>query len=179
MATQEIIRTCEGCSASFIQRLPYATYRQKRFCSEPCVRRARRVPPEKRFWAKVQKQADGCWTWTACKNRDGYGLFAGRDKGYVLAHRWAYQQIVGPIPIDQEMDHLCRHRDCVNPSHVEPVPHRVNVLRGEARAAKNARKTHCKHGHPFNEENTYRWRSSGRVCRTCIRHKKEPQGTNR
>lgn len=31
----------------------------------------------------------------------------------------------------------------------------------------NARKTHCKHGHPFNEENTRVCPDGRRACRTC------------
>ncbi len=27
-----------------------------------------------RFWSRVNK-TDGCWEWTAAKNRDGYGRF--------------------------------------------------------------------------------------------------------
>ncbi len=30
-------------------------------------------------------------------------------------------------------------------------------------------KTHCKHGHPFDEKNTYVWRGSRRHCKTCNR----------
>lgn len=32
-----------------------------------------------------------------------------------------------------------------------------------------ARKTHCKHGHPFDETNTARPKRGGRECRTCSR----------
>ncbi len=39
-----------------------------------------------RFWSKVNKAAgDGCWEWTACKSKDGYGLF-GMDGKLRLAH---------------------------------------------------------------------------------------------
>jgi WhiB family transcriptional regulator, redox-sensing transcriptional regulator len=32
-----------------------------------------------------------------------------------------------------------------------------------------ARKTHCKHGHPYNAANTYYTRDGRRRCRTCLR----------
>lgn len=32
-----------------------------------------------------------------------------------------------------------------------------------------SRKTHCKRGHPFDEDNTYYKKSSGRSCRQCTR----------
>jgi len=51
---------------------------------------------------------------------------------------------------------------------LEPVTHRVNILRGVGTGAKNAVKTHCKRGHEFTPENTRRT-EAGRTCVTCIR----------
>jgi len=51
-----------------------------------------------------------------------------------LAHRLAYLYFIGEIPADLEMDHLCRNRACVNPTHVEPVTHAENVNRGALKA---------------------------------------------
>ncbi|KAB2977369.1 HNH endonuclease [Streptomyces sp. SS1-1] len=87
---------------------------------------------------------------------------------YQMAHRVAYQEIVGPIPEGLQLDHLCRVRHCVNPAHLEPVTSRENTLRGENLVAINAAKTHCKRGHLFDAANTYRWRNS-RICRECRR----------
>jgi hypothetical protein len=54
----------------------------------------------------------------------------------VIAHRLSYEWLVGPVPEGMELDHLCRVRHCVNPSHLEVVTHSVNVIRGnEARKA--------------------------------------------
>jgi hypothetical protein len=36
----------------------------------------------------------------------------------------------------------------------------------ERRRQHNNRKTHCDHGHEFNEANTYHWRGQ-RYCRPC------------
>lgn len=56
--------------------------------------------------------------------------------------------------------------------HTEPRTNRENILRGSGRAADNARKTHCVHGHPLEGENLYLWqRPDGgwnRQCKTCI-----------
>lgn len=96
------------------------------------------APESERFWAKVDKDGPTpqhrpdlgpCWVWTAARQRRGYGLFAHADGG--LAHRYAYTQMVGVIPAGLELDHVCRNTSCVRPSHLEPVPHRVNVLRGK------------------------------------------------
>jgi hypothetical protein len=121
----------------------------------------------KRFWSKVAGgQVDECWLWTACLNGVGYGRFGltGAKSGYVLAHRWAYEQLRGDIPEGLVLDHLCRTRNCVNPWHLEPVSRRVNALRGRLWESE---KTHCAQGHPFDETNTRLNRKGHRVCRTC------------
>ena len=38
---------------------------------------------------------------------------------------------------------------------------------GELRGHRNARKTHCPKGHPYDEENTYLAPDGARQCRTC------------
>jgi hypothetical protein len=122
-----------------------------------------------RFWAKVDK-TDGCWLWTGALYRNGYGQFgaAWRESSNWLAHRFAYEALVGPIPDGLHLDHVkdrgCTSRACVNPAHLEPVPPRVNVQRGEP-----ATKTHCVNGHPLSGENLYRGPDGRRQCRTCRR----------
>lgn len=122
-----------------------------------------------RFWPKVSKDADGCWLWTACLNKAGYGkIGAGGGKtGWRLAHRVSYEMRHGPVPDGLELDHLCRVRRCVNPDHLEPVTQRVNLMRGVSPPAQCARKTHCDYGHEFTPENTYIWRNKMRQCRIC------------
>jgi hypothetical protein len=118
---------------------------------------------ETRFWAKVKRGRD-CWRWIGGKNGRGYGVFWESGK-LVLAHRWAYEHKVGPIPEGLTLDHLCRNRDCVRPEHLEPVTFAENVARGE-----RATKTHCHRGHPFDKINTYyRKDGNGRECRACHR----------
>jgi hypothetical protein len=51
---------------------------------------------------------------------------------------------------------------------LEPVTHMENLRRGAT-----AQRTHCPHGHPYDEENTYHRPGSGhRVCRACSREAK-------
>ncbi len=126
---------------------------------------------EKRFWSKVDKSGgpDACWPWTASLSQGtGYGAasFNGKRAG---AHRIAYELSKGPIPEGLTIDHLCRKRDCINPAHLEAVTLRVNILRSPTSAgAVNARKTHCKHGHPLSGSNLATWNTRReRVCKTC------------
>jgi HNH endonuclease len=130
--------------------------------------------PAKRFLTRLdQPEAMGdpstCVLWTRAVDSQGYGQFKVRYKN-LKAHRWAYEQWVGPIPEGLTLDHLCRVKKCVNPVHLEVVPLWENILRSDSAAALNARKTHCPEGHPYDEVNTYSLPTNahmGRTCRTC------------
>ena len=120
-----------------------------------------------RFWAKVDRRGpDDCWEWLAYRQRNGYGKFGRGGRGSMTtAHRVAYELTFGPIPDGLNIDHLCRNRGCVNPSHLEAVSQRVNLLRGET----NSAKTHCVNGHEFTPENTKIESNGARRCLTCRR----------
>ena len=125
-----------------------------------------------RFWSKVARNdADGCWLWSAGRDPKGYGQFQhdGRSR---RAHRVAYELAVGPIPDGLVLDHLCSNPPCVNPAHLEPVTQRENLLRSSRTITGIlAAKTHCKHGHPFDKENTYHDPNGRRRCLICCRRK--------
>lgn len=115
---------------------------------------------------KVLLDDNGCWLWTASKDRGGYGRV--RIAGRLLkAHRAAYEQLIGPIPEGMTIDHLCRVRACVNPHHVEVVTRGENVLRGNGFSGTHARMTHCVRGHPLSGDNLYVTKQGQRHCRTC------------
>lgn len=128
---------------------------------------------EVQFWTRVIKPAIGephiaCWKWQGYHNADGYSVYTYKGET-VRVHRLAYELAIGPIPDGLVIDHLCRHRWCVNPHHLEAVTNRENLLRGDCIAAANAAKTHCPGGHEYTEANTYRRPDGRRVCRQCQR----------
>lgn len=137
----------------------------------------RREEPSERFWSKVSPEpTTGCWLWTGALNSGGYGQFgAGRGRGkHMLAHRYAYEALVGPIPADLVLDHRCRCRSCVNPAHLEAVTMRENTRRGCSHIAFNMFTKTCRRGHALVGRNLRvqrQWRNGkvteGRVCVKC------------
>jgi hypothetical protein len=100
--------------------------------------------------------------------QNGYGQFSHGARPTIkeLAHRFAYELIVGPIPDGLHLDHLCLIRHCVNPNHLEPVTQAENNLR--AWAVRIPKKTHCPHGHEYAGANLYvHPRTGQRSCRIC------------
>lgn len=77
----------------------------------------------------IINEETGCWEWQHHKNTDGYGVRCVNSK-YFRAHRYMYEKLVGPIPENMTLDHLCRVRHCVNPDHMEVVTTEENTRRG-------------------------------------------------
>jgi hypothetical protein len=129
-----------------------------------------------RFMEKVDKRPDGCWYWTAA-TQHGYGVFSvreengknGRIRNY-KAHRYAYALLREQPPVNRQLDHLCNVRHCVNPDHLKVVTAKENIRRSDARPFQLARRTHCKNGHEYTEDNIYRYRGY-RECRACHRNR--------
>lgn len=92
-----------------------------------------------------------------------------------------YELETGPIPDGLDLDHLCRVRACVRPSHLEPVTRAVNLARGSTEQWGWARtKDQCDKGHDFTEANTYRRpdRPTHRGCRICRRDARRRHAAN-
>lgn len=118
-------------------------------------------PVVRRFVAKTETDENGCWRWQAHIAPNGYGTF--RHEGTKWAHRVAYLLLRGPIPEGHDLRHTCLVKDCVNPSHLLPVPEDA------ARRTVFTMAELCDRNHPGSES---RWmtRSDGRrQCRECNR----------
>lgn len=118
------------------------------------------------FWSKVSI-GDGCWMWMKGINHSGYGHIRINDRRY-LSHRVSYRLIIGAIPEGLQLDHLCRVRACVNPSHLEPVTNLANSRRRFVfvKATLDER-THCWQGHLLDSRNTYTYPGHSNKCRRC------------
>ena len=127
----------------------------------------------------IPEPTSGCWLWTACVNKDGYGLMgsSGLTRRHTeSAHRLSWVLHCGPIPIDKYVLHKCNVRCCVNPDHLYLGTQYENMRDASGaltRASWNTKKTSCPNGHVYDEANTYWQPAYGRkgratrVCRAC------------
>lgn len=110
MPLKSTLTTCPQCG----QAMEVTSKRPRVFCSTKCSARARpRRSVEERFNAYVQK-AEKCWLWTGPRNQSGYGLFWVNGK-LMLAHRYSWESVHGPIPEGMGVLHSCDTPPCVNP----------------------------------------------------------------
>jgi hypothetical protein len=133
-----------------------------------------------RLLAGLVIDPSGCLLWTGRIDRNGYGRIDAPTPR--LVHILMWEMFEGPVPDGLELDHVkargCVNRHCASIAHLEPVTHRENVLRGDTIVARNAAKTECDNGHPFDLFNTYYDRGR-RGCLTCRRARDRNRGRRR
>lgn len=108
------------------------------------------------YMTRYTEDENGCWNYAGTINPAGYGQIR-----QTTAHRYFWETIRGPIPAGLQLDHLCRNKRCVNPSHLEPVTHDENQRRRAVLI------THCPQGHEYTPENTVIKIRDGREKRSC------------
>jgi hypothetical protein len=123
---------------------------------------------------------DECWEWPEL-DMNGYGTSVGgrtRDGSWNKAYRTSYLAFVGPIPRRYQVDHLCRNRACVRPSHLEAVTQRVNIQRAiepnrlAGTGSWNKLEVCTKGLHAMTDDNTYMQNVRGyqkRFCAQCTK----------
>jgi len=133
------------------------------------------------FWSRYTRTPYGCLVWTGYYNpKSRYGTWSFWEDGGTkndLAHRLAWRLLVGPIPEGMVVDHGnpergCLNRGCGEPSHLELITQAENVRRRVGHddgGDFHRKKTHCPHGHPYDEENTGYRKSGARYCKKCAR----------
>jgi|SRR5262252_289048 len=120
--------------------------------------------------SRITFSDSGCWEWE-WEGRSIYPRMNIARKPiqvyrlvYTLYHRCG-------IPKPLVIDHLCKNPKCVNPTHLELVTQRENVLRGSGFTALHAQKTHCISNHLLSGDNLYISPEGFRRCRTCARRR--------
>lgn len=140
-----------------------------------------KIDPITRFWSHVNKSSGvfgknndstECWLWTASINNKGYGNFKPSKSESYKAHRFSYKIVHGLIEPGYEIHHKCKIKKCVKPEHLTLVTREEHALL-EDPGIFNTSKTHCPHGHEYNEINTgHSHGRQGRLqryCRACNR----------
>lgn len=125
-----------------------------------------------RWLARVAVGAEtGCWLWLGQIDGNGYAVGVrprGKGSRRVTVHRFVYEQLIGAIPDEHVLHHLCETKHCVNPTHLVPLT-RAEHLDEHPRKVRLA--THCLRGHAFDEDNTYVAPNGQRFCRACGRER--------
>lgn len=132
------------------------------------------TPPHERVLRRCVQQDDGCLVFQGSLNR-GYGRVTvwegppGQRRPRVhQSHRLVYEALVGPIPDDMTIDHLCSNKACQNVDHMEVVTREENTRRGATRRWSGVVITHCPQGHEYTPDNT-RIVNGSKACRECGR----------
>jgi len=70
-----------------------------------------------------------CLWWVGAIADEGYGRSATGTGRVMSAHRWLWEQDVGPLPAGVRLRHCCDETSCVRLAHLIPGSHRLNMTR--------------------------------------------------
>ena len=121
-----------------------------------------------RFYKKLKENHKGCLEWQGHRAKTGHGqiYFNGKLIGpHVLT--WLLKN--GAIPKGMCVCHTCDNPPCCNIEHLflDTQSGNMKDMYKKGRSA-NQKKTHCKYGHEFTEENIIK-NGNGRKCKQCHR----------
>ena len=124
-----------------------------------------------------------CWEWLGGRSRKGYGqlgFYDGVSRSHVLAHRFVWDALCGPIDPDMVIDHRCYNTACVNPDHLELTTIKVNNQRARSSFWKVAKqKPQCNRGHAYAEHGRVWIRPDGSTNRYCLQCRRERHARKR
>lgn len=162
----KMVRVCEfsGCGKPFIAKGLCASHYKQYRSGKPLsplyqTQRQKGSPPRIEYDEQEcpnPKLKGPCHISRIGYRTDGYCHVRLGSK-LVQVHRYVWERDVGPIPDGMEVDHQCRVRSCVNIDHLRTVTHQINTTENVVGIGWQimAQRTHCKNGHPFDQENTH------------------------
>lgn len=170
--------TNRGCAVEGCDRKHHALgmcqLHHKRWWTNGSLEPIIRFPPApERLAAGLVERPSGCIEWTGLLHPAGYGRLWVNGK-LTYTHRFAWELVNGPIPAGMLIRHLvCDNPPCCNVAHLALGTDADNmadkIAKGRQGIHPQRTKTHCKHGHLFDEANTYVDKHGYRSCRTCSR----------
>lgn len=137
-------KNCARCGVVFLPLL--RNDRPSPYCSRDCANQARADDKRRDRWHEEDRGFQTpCWIWEGGIRPGKYNptIFYGRcsvNNRTVLAHRYVYEKLRGPIPGGLHLDHLCEVTTCVNPDHLDPVTRGENTRRSWERGRHDAKR---------------------------------------
>jgi hypothetical protein len=127
------------------------------------------LSPLERFWKMARKlpSENACWAWIGKRNKQGHPRFYFNNR-IGLAHRFAYEEWIGDIPVGWDLHHVCGNPWCVNPSHLKPLPHGAHT-KYHAPMIQHPTREYCIRGHPLTPDNRMANGGKNTWCRECRR----------
>lgn len=160
-------RVCQVCQQPYGEngRNP-REYGKSKFCSLKCSGVSQRANLDDVLRRTEVNPITGCRLWQGYKLANGYGQTKFDRRNWVV-HRLIWEKTNGPVPVELQLDHLCKNKACCNVEHLRVTTAQINTLAGNNMAARYARRIVCeKCGGPFS------FFSNGvRYCKPC-RHKR-------
>lgn len=174
MSEKTFDKTCEYCGCQF--KVHHYRKDIARFCGMKCKGKAQEFCIDDILLNIILHDPStldtGCWGYPKSPDGDGYIISVIKRKQKQL-HKLMYEHFVGAIPKGMVCHHRCQNKWCCNFEHIElktPSDHNREV--GHI-AQIHASKTHCPHGHPYNDSNTLIKNTGARRCRECARIESE------